>query len=244
MKTVRLHPWRDGIDHCLRLLEDVTATTAMERGSPPNNTTARNRTVASIRNGQYSFVPSHDNPIQTVDVCFHEQDLTTSTKYPTPQQLALLDELFGAIGRLPHLESLMVRYSSNLHSEQQSQPHKSSTRPILWISSLTALLANASQMKYLTLIGVPLVGDELDMNGFVESLRIHPGLISVAIRSCAFGNGKHEKQLQQAMSGVKQVDLGLNQVVDARTATRWVTEMDKSGKTEKPWWRRILCCGC
>ena len=210
-----------------------------------------------MRNGQYSYVHSQDTTdtvsIQTVDVCFHEQDAgeATTNKYPTRPQLAALDELFGAIGRLPQLESVMVRYTS-IHNNtiengggslDKSSQHNSSTRPILWISSLTAVLANAPQLKYFTLIGVPLIGDELDMNGFVESLRIHPGLLSVAIRSCAFGNRKHETQLQDAMSGVKQVDLGFNQVVDSKTATRWVTEMDKSG-TEKPWWRRFLCCGC
>ena len=241
MKTVRLHPWRDGVDHCLRLIE---VNTPMQRGDSPSSATQRRNVVAGMRNGQYSYVPPSDDAIQTVDVCFHEQDQSAATKYPTKPQLAALDELFGAIGRLPQLESVMVRYSASVEAglDNKSQ-HKSSTRPILWISSLTAVLANAPQLHYFTLIGVPLVGDELDMNGLVESLRIHPGLLSVAIRSCAFGNQKHEQQLQQAMSGVKQVDLGFNEVVDSKTAQRWVTEMDKS-VSEKPWWRRFLCCGC
>lgn len=229
--NLRLHPWRDSVEHCLRLLEAPSSASPTSVAAPRPEPI-----VSSIRNGQMTHElrypgqahPSQQQPhqryanIRSVDVCFHEMDYQSGVS----NKMNLVD-LFEAIAQLPQLESLIVRLSP-LTSSFPLSSHLDGIPPV---AALTTLLASSTELGYLTLIGLPLFSDDFDMNGCVEMLRIHPALHSIVIKDCLFSSQRHFDQLQSAMEQRKDVAYLNNQVVDIATLPK---------EEIKPWYHSIL----
>lgn len=135
---------------------------------------------------------SNSASIKTVAVTFEESTF-----------LELLHDadakrLFAAIGTLTALESVIIKVdvSSSL------LPLLGPTPPI---PALTSLLMgsennnNNTRLKYLTLIGLPLLGDDLDINGLTEAIRIHRSLHSFVMKKCFFRRRSHLEQIRKAL---------------------------------------------
>ena len=194
--NLRLHPWRDGVDHCLRLME----TPVNAEGSS---------FVTAIRRGQFTHSAEDNTAIRSVDVCFHDADYQVGISHKLKYV-----ELFQAIGRLPNLESLIVRFTrggnESFKLTRQGIPPVSALKAALSsatyeeyedepTSNILHQKASAVQLAYLTLIGLPLFGDDYDFNGWVELLRIHPSLQSIVIKDCIVSKPKHLEQLRQVL---------------------------------------------
>lgn len=237
--NLRLHPWRDSVEHCLRLLETPSSPTSVVVSTRPEPI------VSSIRHGQFTHqqtqTHSHQRPngsattatsIRSVDVCFHETDYQSGVS----NKMNLVD-LFEAIAQLPQLESLIVRLSP----VTSSFPLSSHTHGIPPVTALTTLLASTSELRYLTLIGLPLFADDFDMNGCVEMLRIHPSLHSIVIKDCMFASQRHFDQMKSCMEHCQSVDYLNNKVMDITTLPKQEEEIIK------PWYQSLLAAcffGC
>lgn len=249
--NVRLHPWRDGVDHCLRLLEP-----SRSGGSCQSNKDV----VTSIQRGVYTHASaSSNNPtIRSVDICFHPQDYQVGSSGKLP-----LLELFQAIQKLPNLESLIVRFTRTeataWHLTRQAIPPVPALTAVLVSGSpddedfddaaagrvpLNKKMGNGnSRLAYLTCIGLPLFADDYDMNGFTELLRIHPSLTSIVIKDCLFAKRAHLEQLERVLAATttppkrkRHVELLSNTVVDT-------SKLPSSDGGARSWWSYLLC-GC
>jgi hypothetical protein len=118
--------------------------------------------------------------------------------------------LFGAIGSdLPKLESVTVELKISPHFSLASV----ATPPI---QALTSLLMN-KRIQSVTWIGLRLLGDDYDMTGLVEAIRIHSTLHSIAIRKCWFASDRHLRLLKRTLTergNMKHVDLMENVIVE------------------------------
>lgn len=230
VSNVRLHPWRDGIDHCLRLLEgpqSPTPTQSQQAQRQQNSSSKRVvPIVTSIRNGVYTHFSPSNEQIRSVDVSFHDSD-----DQPGISLQMDVSSLFQAIGTLPNLESLIVRVtrttpvttmpltrqgivpivalSAVLNGGSEISPTTTTTttnttttasnsmdeqedlsRNPLMGSNMRKIQQeqdNESRLLYLTLIGLPLFGDDYDINGLIELLRIHPSLQSIIFKRLCIG---------------------------------------------------------
>ncbi len=224
--NLRLHPWRDSVEHCLRLLEAPLSL------SPTSVVTTKEPIVSSVRRGQYTHAtypgssPAGGSTrnvnvlIRSVDICFHETDYQAGVS----NKMNLV-ELFEAIARLPSLESLIVRLTTTPSTFPLCQ------KGIPPISALNAVLASSPQLGYLTLIGLPLFADDFDMNGWAELLRIHPTLHSIVIKDSMFAAPHHLDQLKSAMKHRKHVEYLNNQVID-------VSQLPQDDI--KPWYQSLF----
>mmetsp|Transcript_10137 Transcript_10137/g.16190 ORF Transcript_10137/g.16190 Transcript_10137/m.16190 type:complete len:280 (+) Transcript_10137:60-899(+) len=267
--NLRLRPWRDGVDHCLGLLhvhEDddgpfhhpqnqrSTATKKKKKVAPV--------TVTSIRRGVYTYCTTRNDStyetdttdddiptnemIRSVDVCFHDKDYQMGNNQHAD---LLLNDLFLAVGRnLPNLDSLIVRYNSttgdgDTHSYDHHHHQESSSFPS--VAALAAAVA-VPKLAYLTLMGLPLVSDDYDMNNFAELLRIHPTLQSIVIQDCCFGKASHLEQLQHVSNAFggqpqqgEQQGQGQRRVFELRN-NKLVLPSTTDGTRS---WLSILFCG-
>jgi len=262
-KNIRLYPWRDGSDHCLNQLLPPSSQN-QQTTIVPTKSAARRRplTVSSIRNGQYTY--THDgasplaetsstatlcatlslSPIENVDVCL---DPTGSSSDHCHQDD--ISSLFDAISQLPNLASLMVRFNP---SPGGSYPH-SFFPGGGFLPALTHLLSNAPSLHYFTLIGIPLHYDsnaecysnhdlDWEMNGFLEVLRIHPGLQSVAMKDCSFATDSHWKKCQSILDDRELLSANSfvqhnNTVIPSQTQSPFEDYASSS------WWSRLCLCG-
>lgn len=214
--NLRLHPWRDSVEHCLRLLE---ASPSPKSVAVP---VTREPVVSSIRRGQLTHESNarHNVLIRSVDLCFHETDYQAGVS----NKINLV-ELFEAIAQLPNLESLIVR----LTATASTFPHPPNGIPPL--EALNIVLGSSTQLGYLTLIGLPLFADDFDMNGCVELLRIHPALHSIVVKDCLFASPHHLEQMKSATKKRKHVDYLNNVVVDVTTLPK---------EDVKPWYQSFF----
>lgn len=224
--NLRLHPWRDGLEHCLRLLEPpASATTSTGTGTgtgtSTSTSTSKQATVSAIRNGQFTPAAASSNhrsnsgratnttsSVRSVDLCFHDADYPPAPGNKAQHQQWM--ELFEAIGNLPQLESIMMRVtlsptssSASTHNFPRSKTKQGGGNSIFPpLAALTTALSSAPNVGYLTLIGVPIYnmteGDtgDYDVNGWCEVIRIHPTLHSMVVKDCSFASLHHIQQLQ------------------------------------------------
>lgn len=137
----------------------------------------------------------------TVYVIFNEDDFT---EYMYDREAIALFEAVGSI--LPKLESVIIRL--DVASSTDLPPSDVAIPPIQALTSL--LLAENNKVKYLTMLNLRLEGNDLDMNGMVEAIRIHPSLHSVVVKRCTFSRHKHLDQLRATLTsrdGMKHCDL-------------------------------------
>jgi hypothetical protein len=255
--NVRLHPWRDGLEHCLRLVEPATTKTAEKSANtiitPTHKTGAA--TVSSIRNGTFtlskeksssankgtssSTTVTTSSMIRSVDISFHETDFRTGISSTKRHKQWM--ELFEAIGQLPQLESLMVRVILVNNSSSLSFPL--SKQGVIPLAALTVALSAAPQVGYLTLIGVPLFADEYDRNGWFEVVRIHPSLHSMVLKDCSFASAFQLEQLRtlskhQPTAQTKkklQLEVLNPQIVDPSSLPD-----DDDDDSSRPWYQAIF----
>ena len=98
------------------------------------------------------------------------------------------------MGQVQNLESLIVRVVG-MESEFDLGLHMPS------VAAWTQCLSEATQLVYLTLIGVSFEnGDDLDWNGLRETLRIHPSLQSAIIKDCRFSSSEKLDMLVNALA--------------------------------------------
>jgi hypothetical protein len=164
---LRLHPWRDGV------------------------TTSTN---------QVNSAAASSNNIQTIEVCFHETDLNKATNDESflPLFEAICDSDFTK------LESIIVRMVLTTTTEEDDDGNKENNREVTEnliqsseiVPGLTTLLMNTQSIQYMTILGLFMICDDYDMNGFIEAIRIHPTLHSVVVKDCKFVCGDHLHRLQ------------------------------------------------
>ena len=109
--------------------------------------------------------------------------------------------LFVAMCRtLSRLESVTVQLSV----ESKLPP----TIAIPPIQALTCLLSE-SKIKSLTLLGLQLIGSDIDCSGFAEAIRIHPTLKKLTMKDCLFHSELHVRQLGAILDSkrIKHADL-------------------------------------
>lgn len=139
----------------------------------------------------------------TVYVIFNEDDFT---EYMYDREAIALFEAIGSI--LPKLESVIIRLDIASSSTDLPPPSDVAIPPIQALTSL--LLAENNKVKYLTMLNLRLEGNDLDMNGMVEAIRIHPSLHSVVVKRCTFSRHEHLDQLRTTLTsrdGMKHCDL-------------------------------------
>lgn len=266
--TLRLHPWRDGIDYCLQQLKDAydqensdyenehyqrkTAITRRKAARPAV-------VVSSIRNGQFTFhndsavAPNHHHTlktrrrvIQTVDICFEMGDLLRASRRYDNDTTLVQEQwtiLMDTIAFLPDLTSFLMRLivpgNKNVMEDDKDGIQKDHPWLLPSFASITNLLANATSLEYFTLMGIPLAtsasNEAYDMNGFLETLRIHPSLVSVAIQNCTFGSLNQMTRLQEIL---QERSLGKDkEVVEVVETNRLETAVPDLSSS---WWQR--CC--
>eukprot|EP00980_Cylindrotheca_fusiformis_P002887 scaffold674_cov126-Cylindrotheca_fusiformis.AAC.26 len=151
--------------------------------------------------------PWRDGYIKTRNKLESESSFEASTVYVTFQEdefVEYLQEddaiaLFTAIGsRLPHLESVIVSLDVTSILPSLAIPP---------IQALTSLLVaeNTNKLKYLTLLHLQLEGNDLDMNGMIEAIRIHPSLHSIVIKNCKFSSNRHIKLLRNTLTSREEM---------------------------------------
>lgn len=265
-KSLRLYPWRDGMDYCLQLLEPGPPPVPL----PTSSKRRRPRVVSSIRNGCYTYDHDHISaltssptssvestitvsPIESVDVCLDEADRSRAGQHSNQRHPVDLTKLFEAIARLPRLLSLLVRASVSGLSK-----HNNSLASVP-LPALTNLLSDRPCLQYLTLIGVPVGHHDVDsqndvdldwaMNGFLEALRIHPGLQSVALKDCSFAKYKHWKRchgvLHERMWPSATTFVQHNNTVVNQQQTRLSPQAQHQSNDcgLHSWWVRWCLCG-
>ena len=268
-KNIRLYPWRDGCDRCLKQLLPPSSQNQQLTTTLPTKSSIRRRQlpVSSIRNGQYTYTNEETcpltessgtvsesatlslSPIENVDVCLDATDC--SGNHCDKDDIT---RLFDAIAQLPNLASFMVR---SRPTPSGSYPHSFLGGPSL--SALTHVLSNASSLHYFTLIGIPLhyyasknaecdtSDDDLDweMNAFLEVLRIHPGLQSVAMKDCSFATDSHRTKCQTILDERKL--LSANSFVQHNNTV--ISQEQKQKQTQfedhvpPSWWSQLCLCG-
>jgi hypothetical protein len=145
-----LHPWRDGVQLCIKALEAAPDTNVI------------------------SLVW---NPEDNVNQQFLSNDL-----------LASLLEFIG--NELYDLDTMSIHF-------KDPAPRWSSALVTPPISAITTLMASNENIRSLTLVGLQLLGDDcLDMNGFHETIRIHPTLQCLVVRKCSFAKAAHLNKLK------------------------------------------------
>ena len=261
-KNIRLYPWRDGLDHCLNQLLTPSSQHQQTAILPIKSSIRRRQlTVSSIRNGEYTY--KHEDasplpetpdtatlctalslsPIENVDVCLDPTDSSSNHCHMDD-----ILRLFDAIAQLPNLASFMVRFNP---SPGGSYPHSLPGGGLL--PALTHVLSNAPSLNYFTLIGIPLhytsnpecySDHDLDweMNGFLEVLRIHPGLKSLAVKDCSFATDSHWKKCQSILDDRDLLSANSfvqhnNTVIASQTESQFEDHVPSS------WWSRLCFCG-
>lgn len=153
------------------------------------------------------------------------------------------------------LESVVIKLDVSPHF-----PLPSAQNPP--ITALTSLLMGEGQqnkIQFLTLIGLRLVGDDYDVNGLAEAIRIHPTMHSFAMKSCWFSNEEHLEIVKSALAerGTKLKHLNLidnvivEDVDDLVTSHYYHYESCEQSNEERPFWAShpifsclypITCC--
>jgi hypothetical protein len=119
--------------------------------------------------------------------------------------------LFEAIGStLPRLESVIIKLKMSSELPSLAIPP---------IQALTSLLVaeNKVGLQCLALIGLSMEGNDLDMNGLIEALRIHPSLNSVVLKECSFSRPQYLQKLRTTLTtreGMKHCGFVDNFVVE------------------------------
>jgi hypothetical protein len=163
--------------------------------------------------------PWKDGYIVTRNCLEHEDSSSAKTVYVTFHEDEFVEylndgdavALFEAIGScLPRLESVIIilQVSSKLPSL--------AIPPIQALTSLLVVGENNNKIKYLTLLNLRLEGSDLDMNGMIEAIRIHPSLHSVVVKNCIFSSNHHIHLLRNTLTSreeMKHCDLLDNHIV-------------------------------
>jgi hypothetical protein len=185
--SLRLYPWKDDLESILLLLEE-------EEGR------------GELKTVYVMFEKNKDD----------DDDDAIITTLGHDDVLALFDVLAN---ELPKLESVIIKSeissssSSSFSSSSTEQPvrrvlshplqtHTKPPPPIMAvppIPALTSLLRGENKMKYLTLIGLSLLGDDYDVNGLTEAVRIHRGLHSFVMKNCVFERARHLQLVRTAL---------------------------------------------
>jgi hypothetical protein len=154
--------------------------------------------------------------------------------------------LFEAIGsELPKLESVIVELKISPHF-----PLVSVAMPP--VQALTSLLMN-TRVQFVTWIGLRLLGDDYDMNGLAEAIRIHSTLHSIAIRKCWFASDWHLELLKRTLKdreNMKHVDWMENIIVELPSKPNYYTTEESEKAATSPLWesfawsclRPMTCC--
>lgn len=164
----------------------------------------KNGFVESIKQVEQSYARVN---AKTVYFVFNEEDFF--------EYLYEIDAiaLFEAVGsKLVNLESVVIQVNVSSKLPAMSIPP---------IQGLTSLLVAQKKIKYLTMLGLRLEGSDLDINGLIEAIRIHPTLHSVVIKDCVFSSQSHVNRLRKTISsreGMKHCDLLNNFSVDRRVS--------------------------
>jgi hypothetical protein len=162
--------------------------------------------------------PWKDGYIETRNFLEHEDSSSAKAVYVTFHEDEFVEylndgdavELFEAIGsRLPHLESVIITLQVSFKLPSLAIPP---------IQALTSLLVaeNNNKIKYLTLLNLRLEGNDLDMNGMIEAIRIHSSLHSVVVKNCIFSSNHHIHLLRNTLTSreeMKHCDLLDNHIV-------------------------------
>jgi hypothetical protein len=109
------------------------------------------------------------------------------------------------------------------------------------------------RIQFVTWIGLRLLGDDYDMNGLVEAIRIHSTLHSIAIRKCWFASDRHLRLLKRTLTergNMKHVDLMGNIIVELPSKHRYYTTAETDEAATSPFWKScawscmqpITCC--
>ena len=137
------------------------------------------------------------NNAKTVYVVFNENDFI---EYLYEEDAIVLFETIGS--KLGLLESVIIQV--NISSKVPSVT-------IPPIQALTSLLRTENNnLNYLTMLGLRMEGNDLEMNGMIEALRIHPSLHSVVVKKCTFSRHYHLNQLRTTLTSrdrMKHCDL-------------------------------------
>jgi hypothetical protein len=146
--------------------------------------------------------------------------------------------LFEAIGsELPKLESVIVELKIS-----PSFPLVSVATPP--VQALTSLLMN-SRVQFFTCIGLRLLGDNYDMNGLVEAIRIHSTLHSATIRKCWFASDWHLDLLKRTLKerrNMKHVDLMGSIIVELPSKPNYYTTEEPGKAATSPFWESFAWC--
>ncbi|CAJ1928301.1 unnamed protein product [Cylindrotheca closterium] len=148
----------------------------------------------------------HHSTIQAILVSFSEHG------FQEYLQDADAITLFEEIGSNSQVESVTIEL--DVFSEL---PTSVAIPPILAVTSL--LTAHNNRIRHLCLRKLQLSShkedDDLDVNGMVEALRIHPTLQSIEVKHCTFSKQCHLQRLRSTLTGrkgIKHCDLFDNRV--------------------------------
>ena len=211
--SIRIYPLKDQLETILNLLLGpnhgyvVSSSSYQKNGGSPSR--------SSFSNGR-SANNTYANAIKTVYVLFEEPDIsddnhlsqqvTRALRLSQAQYLTLFDALGNC---LPNLESVIIR-----KIDDSSAALAGAVPPI---PALTSLLRGDNPMKYLTLIGLDLLGDTYDMNGLREAIRIHRGLHSFVMKSCSLASEEHITIIQEAID--ERPDMKHRELLDTQIKT-------------------------
>ena len=134
------------------------------------------------------------------------------------------DDIFSIIDSisesLPYLESVII--TTQQQNNNSTTTNNNRTSSLLPIPAMTSLLTNEelnTKLKSIQVIGVSFHNaSELEMNGFIEALRIHPTLHGVVIKECTFGQAKYLEVLRSTLQNnnekqLKTLDLFENEII-------------------------------
>ena len=164
----------------------------------------KSRTNQSSKKHRLELYPWRDD----IQFCIRAIDSAPNTESvglvwnPTDQDVCNddvdLTSLFEYIGtNMQHLKSVTIQFNNN----DLISTKTTTTASGFWtaatlasppISSITTLLTSSESIQSLTLIGLQFTNDDdLDMNGFYETIRIHPSLHTLVIQNCTFVKPSH-----------------------------------------------------
>ena len=157
--------------------------------------------------GRYS-APNANTAIKSIRVIFEEKTYQCALK-----DSEIID-LFEHIGNdFSKLESVKIQVSV---SRQFTLPTVA-TPPV---AALTSLLAGSNnRIQSLALEGLRLLGDDFDIFGLAEALRIHPTLCRFVMKKCRLAEELHLETLKKAIQDrsnptMKHCDWNSNVIVD------------------------------
>jgi hypothetical protein len=106
--------------------------------------------------------------------------------------LAMFEYVGSKLRRLQHLQVRLV-LTGQAGVLSRAIPH---------VQGLRSLLAEAKQLRSLSLIGLSLLDADLEFLGLVEYLRDHPTLRAFEMKDCCFAKKSHLQSIKKALDNI------------------------------------------